>query len=63
MTYTLHTPLDLEALDAAGVDRDSTQPRERAVSCRQCGQITWNQAAHCVQHYVAPMAARRAVAS
>ena len=63
MTYTLHTPLDLEALDAAGVDRDSTQPRERAVSCRRCGQITWNQAAHCDQHYVAPMAARRAVAS
>ena len=63
MTYTLHTPLDLEALRSAGVDPDSTQPRERAVSCRQCGRVTWNQAAHCDQHYVAPMAARRAVAS
>ena len=63
MTYTLHTPLDLEALDAAGVDRDSTQPRERAVTCQVCGRVTWNQAAHCDAHYVAPFAARRAVAS
>jgi len=60
---TTHTRLDHEALIAAGVNPSSTQPRERAVSCRRCGQITWNQAAHCDQHYVAPMAARRAVAS
>ena len=63
MTYTLHTPLDLEALVAAGVDPDSTQPRERPTTCQQCGRVTWNQAAHCDQHYVAPMAARRAVMS
>ena len=56
MTYTLHTPLDLEALRSAGVDPDSTQPRERAVSCRQCGRVTWNQAAHCDQHYIPPAA-------
>lgn len=63
MRTTTHTRLDHEALIAAGVNPSSTQPRERAVSCRQCGRVTWNQAAHCDAHYVAPFAARRAVAS
>lgn len=63
MNHTRHTRLDFEALVAAGVDPDSTQPRERPTTCQQCGRTTWNQAAHCDQHYVAPMAARRAVAS
>ena len=63
MRTTTHTPLDLEALIAAGVNPSSTQPRERPVTCQMCGRTTWNQAAHCDQHYVAPMAARRAVMS
>ena len=57
MNHTRHTRLDFEALVAAGVDPDSTQPRERAVSCRQCGRVTWNQAAHCDAHYIPPAAA------
>ena len=63
MRTTTHTRLDHEALIAAGVNPSSTQPRERAVTCQVCGRVTWNQAAHCDQHYVAPMAARRAVMS
>ena len=63
MNHTLHTRLDHEALIAAGVDPSSTQPRERAVTCRRCGRLTWNQAAHCDAHYVAPFAALRAVMS
>jgi len=56
----MHTPLDHAALIAAGVDPDSTQPREKAVTCQTCGRLTFNQAAHCDDraHYVVPHAAR-----
>lgn len=63
MEHTRHTRLDYEALIAAGVDPDSTQPRERPVTCTHCWQRTWNQAARCDEHYIAPNAARWAVTS
>lgn len=59
-----HTTLDHQALVAAGVDPDSTQPRERPVTCQTCGRVTWNQAAHCDADYLPPSAVRfAAVAS
>lgn len=58
MNASYHTVLDLHALRQAGVDPDSTQPREHAVRCTRCTSETWNQAGRCDAHYVAPAAAR-----
>lgn len=57
-----HTPLDLAALVAAGVDPESTQPREHEVRCTFCAARTLNQMAGCDQHYRTPDAAVRAMA-
>lgn len=54
----MHTDADHQTLLAAGVDPDSTQPREHAVPCQTCHRPTWNVAAHCDLHYVAHPAAR-----
>jgi hypothetical protein len=48
-----HTRRDLDALTAAGVDPDTTQPRERAVCC-PCGSATFNQSGTCDRHYQPP---------
>lgn len=58
-TPTLHTGQDLVALIAAGVDPESTQPRERSVPCNVCGTPTRNQAGGCDRHYTPPASTRR----
>lgn len=54
-----HTDADHEALTRAGVDPATTQPREHSVPCQTCRTATFNKAAHCDVHYVAPAAAER----
>lgn len=56
-----HTPRDEIELWAAGVDPDTTQPRERPVPCLVCLKPTMHQAHGCDVHYVAPWAARQAM--
>lgn len=55
-----HTDLDETALTLAGIDPDSTQPRERAVHCPVCGMQTWHLAGYCSNHHRQPAQARRA---
>ena len=57
-----HTPLDLAALTAAGIDPASTQPREHEVRCTFCPARTLNQMGGCDQHYRPPHAVVRAEA-
>lgn len=49
-----HTDRDHQALVDAGVNPDSTQPRERAVPCTVCGTPTRHQNAGCDDHYRPP---------
>lgn len=55
-----HTERDFNELVAAGVDPDSTQPRERSVGCIACRKSTLNQSGYCDAHYVRPFAIDRA---
>lgn len=52
---TAHTPLDLEALERAGVDPASTQPREWPVPCSVCRASTFHLGRGCERHFVAPV--------
>lgn len=56
---TTHTAIDRAALDLAGVDPDSTEPRHRATSCLACRASTWNQMGYCDRHWVRPDAIDR----
>lgn len=49
-----HTALDHAALQAAGTDPDTSQPRTRPVDCTVCHRVTWNLMRGCDNHYVAP---------
>lgn len=53
-----HSDRDAQALEAAGVDPHTRQPRERSVPCRSCGRATWNLTGACDAHYLAPLVAR-----
>lgn len=60
-----HTDADWMALNAAGIDPATTQPREQAVQCfgLSCGRMTFNQAGGCDAHYQPPPAVARAAAA
>jgi hypothetical protein len=58
---TDHTPLDAAALDLAGVDPASTEPRKQAVRCLECHRTTWNQMGGCDAHWRRPSAIDRTV--
>lgn len=57
-----HTERDFAELVAAGVDPQITQGREHAVRCAMCDRRTFHQEGRCDVHYIAPHAARRALA-
>lgn len=57
----MHTPADTAALTAAGIDPESTQPREHAVPCR-CGRRTLNLSGGCDRHYEVPVRAKAVAA-
>lgn len=54
-----HTLLDLAALQAEGIDPDSTAPRERAVRCVACSADTFNIQGWCDAHHKVPGAVLR----
>lgn len=52
-----HTQRDFDQLVAAGIDPESTAPRERPIQCVVfvgCRCTTWNQAGGCDTHYLPP---------
>lgn len=61
MGFDGHTERDFVELAAAGVDPESTQPREHPVGCFVCQRPTWHQAGRCDDHYVRPGAVDRAL--
>lgn len=63
MTASGHTVNDDKTFQSWGISPHSVQPRERAVSCMQCQDDTWNLSAYCDLHYRVPGAVRRKVTS
>ena len=49
-----HTTLDAAALNLAGIDPNSTQPRTGPVPCEECRTPTWNLARGCDRHWKRP---------
>ena len=49
-----HTAADAAALELAGVDPHTRQPRENVVACSTCFAPTWHLAAFCDRHYMTP---------